>query len=106
MYAHYLEHLGFRVAHATDGDHALFKVITALPDLVVMDLAMPLLDGWEATHQMKTHWKTKHIPIIVLTGDATPVAKERAQDAGADAVLLKPCTPDVLTVTIRGLLGS
>ncbi|HEY8076423.1 MAG TPA: response regulator [Labilithrix sp.] len=105
MYAEYFVHQGFRVAQATDGEHALLKVLTLMPDLVVMDLAMPVLDGWEATHQIKAHAKTKHIPVIALTGHVTPQDLRRAGDAGADAVLGKPCTPESLLQVVKRLLG-
>lgn len=105
MYATRLFDAGFRVAHAVDGEHALWKVITLLPDVVVMDLAMPALDGWEATHQIKTHPRTKHIGVVVLTGQATPKALRRAEDAGADVVLIKPCLPDELLAVVQQVLG-
>lgn len=104
LYSDALADAGFRVAHAVDGDHALLKIITLMPDVVVMDLAMPVLDGWEATRHMKTHPKTSHIGVVVLTGQATPEALERAANAGADVVLTKPCTPDALLVVLRRLL--
>src|SRR5687767_5586201 len=106
MYEEGLEHARLRVAHATDGDHALLKIMSLLPDVVVMDLAMPIVDGWEATARIKTHPKTKHIPVIVLTGQVTESALTRAVEAGADAVLTKPCTPDALVAVIRGLLRN
>ncbi len=105
MYAEFFVHAGLRVAHATDGEHALLKVLSMLPDAVVMDLAMPVLDGWEATRQIKSHAKTKHIPVIALTGHATPSELRRASAAGADAVLTKPCTPDALLAVVNRLLG-
>lgn len=105
MYAEYFTNAGFRVAQAVDGDHALWKVISLNPDVVVMDLAMPVLDGWEATHKIKTHPKTKHIAVVALTGHVTTKELRRAEDAGADAVLTKPCSPDALLVVVRRLLG-
>jgi len=96
---------GYRVAHAVDGEHALLKIISLSPDIVVMDLAMPVLDGWEATQRIKAHARTKHIPVIALTGYATPVEIRHAYDAGADAVLVKPCTPRALLFLAGRLLG-
>ena len=104
MYAAHLTSSGFRVAEATDGEHALLKVISLMPEVVVMDLAMPVLDGWEATHRLKTHPRTRHIAVVALTGHATPRDLQRAEDAGADVVLAKPCTPEVLHVVIERLL--
>src|SRR5262245_14928218 len=59
MYSEYFLHSGFRVALAVDGDHGLWKVALAKPDLVVMDLSMPVVDGWEAIRQMRSHKKRK-----------------------------------------------
>ena len=104
LYAEFFSDAGWQVAHAVDGEHALLKVVSLMPDLVVMDLAMPVLDGWEATHKIKTHVKTKHIPVIVLTGRVTRPELRRAEDAGADIVLMKPCTPEALLTVARRLV--
>jgi CheY-like chemotaxis protein len=69
-----------------------------------MDLAMPLLDGWEATRAIKAHPRMKHIPVIVLTGQVTPDSLERARVAGADAVLTKPCLPSKLLAQVHTFL--
>ena len=106
MYSTSLKHAGFRVIEATDGEHALLKVISLMPDVVVMDLAMPVLDGWEATHQLKSHPRTRHIAIVALTGHVTARELRRAEDAGADVVLAKPCTPDTLQIVITRLLDQ
>jgi two-component system cell cycle response regulator DivK len=104
VYTEYFVDAGFRVAQAVDGEHALWKVMIQMPALVIMDLAMPVLDGWEATHQIKTNPKTMHIPVVVLTADVTALARRRAEDAGADLVLTKPCTPQALLEVIRRFL--
>ena len=72
----------------------------------VLDIGMPILDGWEATHQIKTHRRTAHIPIIVLSGHADADARRRAEDAGADIVLLKPYEPAALTSLVEHLIGA
>ena len=105
MYGTRLADVGLRVENAVDGEHALWKVDALGPDLVVMDLAMPTLDGWEATRKIKAHPKTRHIPVVALTGHVTPDALRRAREAGADVVLTKPCTPDALLAVIRRLLA-
>jgi CheY-like chemotaxis protein len=106
LYATYFEQLELRVEHAVDGEHALFKVMQFSPDVVVMDLGMPVLDGWKAIQQMKSHPKMRTIPVIALTGHATEENIERAHAAGADEVLLKPCTPEELHAVIRELLDD
>jgi two-component system, cell cycle response regulator DivK len=105
LYAEYLEFFGLCVAHAVDGEHALLKVMRVQPDLVVMDLAMPVLDGWEATRLIKTHPKTKQIPVIAITGHTAKENLKRARAVGADVVLTKPCSPESLLMVIRELLA-
>jgi len=105
MYAEYLAHAGLRVVQATDGDHGLWKILALRPDVVVMDLGMPVVDGWEATRQIKSRAKTRFTPVIALTGHVGPDHLRRAADAGADAVLTKPCAPDELHRIIQELLG-
>jgi CheY-like chemotaxis protein len=105
LYAEALTLAGFRVGHAVDGEHALIKVQGILPDLVVMDLSMPVLDGWEATRLIKEHPRTKHIPVIAVTGHTLDEDVQRARDVGADAVMTRPCPPEALLVVIRKLLA-
>ena len=106
MYSTHLTSAGFRVVEATDGEHALLKVISLMPDVVVMDLAMPVLDGWEATHRLRTHPRTRHIAIVALSGHLSARDLQRAEDAGADVVLTKPCPPETLHVVIDRLLDQ
>lgn len=104
LYGEFLVVAGLRVAMAVDGEHALLKIFALMPDVVVMDLSMPTIDGWEATHQIKTHPRTRHIPVIALTGHVTPELLQRARDAGADTVLTKPCLPETLLEEIERFL--
>jgi CheY-like chemotaxis protein len=104
LFSEFLTHKGFRVEEAVDGEHALLKTLSFIPDLIVMDLSMPVLDGWEATRQIKAHASTKHIPVIAITGHVTEENLQRARDAGADAVLVKPCAPAVLFEVASWLL--
>jgi CheY-like chemotaxis protein len=104
LYAEHLETFGIRVLHAADGEHALFKAARNVPDVVVMDLAMPILDGWEALRHLKAGARTKHVPVIVLTGRVVEDGLRRAHELGAYAVLTKPCLPEVLLSIIRGIL--
>ena len=106
LYAEYFIHSGLRVALAVDGDHALWKVVLLKPDVVVIDLAMPVMDGAQAIEQIKTRPKTKHIPVVALTGHVSPENLVRARDAGADVVLMKPCTPEDLLAVVQRLLPS
>jgi CheY-like chemotaxis protein len=104
LYSEFFLDSGLRVVLAVDGDHGLWKVTSLKPDIVVMDLEMPIVDGWEATRQMKAHPRMKHIPVIALTGHVSPECLERAEAAGADAVVTKPCLPEVLLALVEKLL--
>jgi two-component system cell cycle response regulator DivK len=105
MYAEYLRFSGFRVDEARNGEEALEKAFTLLPDVVLMDLALPLMDGWEATRRLKSDRRTAHIIVVALTGHALSGHAEGARRAGCDAFVTKPCLPDELVDEIRRLLG-
>jgi two-component system cell cycle response regulator DivK len=70
MYSAYLQFSGYRVAEATNGLEAIEKTLELMPDIILMDLALPKVDGWEATKRLKSDERTKHIPIVALTGHA------------------------------------
>ena len=106
MYAAYLQFSGFDVAEATNGLEAIEKAQELLPDIILMDLALPRLDGWEATRRLKKDAQTCDIPIVALTGHALPGHAEGAQQAGCDAFVTKPCLPDALVAEIKRLLDA
>lgn len=105
MFAEYLIFSGFRVAEAATGREALERAFELLPDLILMDLSLPEIDGWEATRHLKNDPRTKRIPIVALTGHTLAGHSRDAKDAGCDAFLTKPCLPDALVVEIRRLLS-
>jgi two-component system cell cycle response regulator DivK len=105
MYAEYLRFCGFRVAEARNGNEALEQVHALMPDLILMDLSLPGIDGWEATRQLKADEKTRHIPVVALTGHALAGASESAKKAGCDSFVTKPCLPDDLVVEVRRMLS-
>jgi two-component system cell cycle response regulator DivK len=104
MYAHYLSGQGFRPELACTGLEALSKASVLHPDVIVMDLNMPELDGWEATRRLKSSDITRAIPVIALTGLAVSQSKQAALEAGCDGYLTKPCFPDTLADEIRRVL--
>ena len=106
MYAAYLQFSGFDVAEAGNGIEAIEKTRELLPDIVLMDLALPRMDGWEATRRLKNDPKTRHIPIVALTGHALAGHAEGAREAGCDAFVTKPCLPDALVTEIKRLLDA
>ena len=106
MYAAYLEFSGYRVAEATNGVEALEQAHALNPDIILMDLALPKMDGWEATRQLKADARTRNIPIVALTGHALAGHAEGAKAAGCDAFVTKPCLPDALVAEIRRMLAA
>lgn len=106
MYAEYLQFSGFRVAEARNGNEAVDQAFALKPDLILMDLSLPGMDGWEATRRLKADDRTKHIPIVALTGHALAGASEGAKKAGCDSFVTKPCLPDDLVVEVRRMLGA
>jgi two-component system, cell cycle response regulator DivK len=106
MYAAYLQFSGFRVAEATNGIEAIEKTLELMPDIILMDLALPRMDGWEATRRLKLDERTKHIPIVALTGHALAGHAEGARQAGCDSFVTKPCLPDALVAEIRRMLAA
>src|SRR5688572_11227797 len=100
MYAEFLRYLGFNVATANDGKAALDKVRSQPPDVLVLDLTMPGLDGWAVATAVKAHAETKAVRIIAVTGHALAGAEAEARKAGVDAFLTKPCLPDDLAAEI------
>ena len=106
IYVLFLKFSGYRIAEAENGVEALEKATALLPDAIVMDLSLPVMDGWEATRRLKRDPRTKKIPVVVLTGHALPEHAQAARDAGCDLVITKPCLPDQLMEAIRGILAA
>ncbi len=107
MYAEYLEYAGYRVATAANGAEAVEKALSERPDAILMDLSMPLMDGWEATRILKADERTREIPVLALSGHAIgsePI--KSAEEAGCDDFVLRPCPPEDVEQRIRRLLGG
>jgi CheY-like chemotaxis protein len=107
MYALHLSMLGYSVETAVDGREAVVKALTMRPDLIVMDLHMPGVDGWRAMREIHGHVKTVNIPIVVLTGhDFKDYLKAAALTLGASSYLMKPCLPERLAREISERLAT
>lgn len=101
MLAELLRSAGFRVRAASDGHRAVADAARTRPDVIVMDLAMPGLNGWEATRRLKTQPETASIPVIALSAHATETYKDVALAAGCEAFLAKPCPFEDLVAHVR-----
>ena len=106
MYAEYLEFSGFRVAEAANGAEALDKAFALLPDVILMDLSLPIIDGWEATRRLKADERTKAIPVVALTGHAMAGEATGDQEVKCDAFVIKPCLPDTLVAEVKKVLAA
>src|SRR5205809_4331397 len=106
MYSEYLEFSGFDVIQAVNGIEALQRAVDAAPDIILMDLSLPVMDGWEATRRLKANPRTVDIPVVALTGHALAGISAGAADAGCDAFVTKPCLPDELVKEIRKVLDA
>ena len=104
MYSEYLQYSGFDVLEAGNGIEALQQAIDREPDIILMDLSLPVMDGWEATRRLKADPRTARIPVVALTGHALAGISEGARRAGCDAFVTKPCLPEDLVKEIRKVL--
>ncbi len=104
LYGEYLEYLGFRVETAENGAQAVECARREWPSIIIMDLAMPDVDGWQAIKRLKSDPLTADIPIVALSAFAFGDEPQRAREAGADLCLSKPCLPSQLARVIRAML--
>jgi len=101
-----LTRAGFTVLVAMDGSQGVAMASAEIPDLIIMDLTLPVLDGWEATRQLKAALETKHIPVIALTAHAMSGDREKALQAGCDDFDTKPVELPRLLEKIHALLPN
>jgi CheY-like chemotaxis protein len=97
---------GFEFLTAEDGEAGYVKARVELPDLILMDLDLPIVDGWELTRRLKSDSTTRHIPVIALTAHAMPGCREQALAAGCDEFDTKPINFERLMQKVDFLLGS
>ena len=97
---------GFHVLVAEDGEVGCRMALAEMPDVILMDLDLPVVDGWQAASRLKADQKTKHIPIIALTAHAMAGSREKALAAGCDEFDTKPIEFDRLIQKIKLLLGK
>jgi CheY-like chemotaxis protein len=102
----FLEPEGFEVVVAHDGADGLARAVSEQPDLVLMDMSLPVIDGWEATRRMKADPTTARIPVIALTAHAMLGDREKALAAGCDDYDTKPIDIERLLAKIRALLPA
>lgn len=101
--AEFLLSAGYRVSEAADGPEALAKALRRRPDIVLLDLAIPKLDGWAVAKTLKADPGLRSVPVVAFSAFDYPNERKRAESAGCDAFLAKPCAPDKLVETVRRL---
>jgi CheY-like chemotaxis protein len=105
IYTFILNHHGYAVLQALDGERGVQMARDHLPDLILMDLTMPLIDGLQATRMLKADPSTSGIPIIALTAHGEPEDRKAAEEAGCISFLAKPVVPNQVAAEVRRILG-
>ena len=105
LYAYQLTISGYDVIEAANGAEAIDRTTSHVPDVVLMDLSLPVVDGWEATRRLKGDERTAHIPVVALTAHDGSGELQRATRAGCDWFVPKPCPPDALIAEVRRVLA-
>jgi two-component system, cell cycle response regulator DivK len=96
---------GYAIIEAVDGRQGLELAMTQRPDLIIMDLSLPLLDGWEVVRQLKADPDLRSIPVVALTAHAMVGDREKALDAGCDDYLAKPIRLAILIAKVKEFVG-
>jgi two-component system cell cycle response regulator DivK len=99
-----LGNAGYELSEAENGEEALTAVASQRPDLILMDIQLPIMDGYEATRRIKADPATKSIPIIVVTSYALSGDEGKAREAGCDAYVTKPYSPRQLLAKVKEFL--
>ena len=105
VYRTILEHVGYRVVEARDGEEGVLRARQEHPDLILMDISIPKIDGWEATQRLKSDSDTESIPIIALTAHALEEDRQKALKAGCDGYLAKPVEPRRVVQEVERFVG-
>jgi CheY-like chemotaxis protein len=106
IYSTVLRHLGYHVVEALDGMQAIELARSVKPDIVLMDISIPEIDGWEATRILRQDPLTKDLPIIALTAHALADDRERATAIGFTSYLAKPIEPRAVVAEVRRWIGA
>ena len=101
-----LESLGYGVIKARDGAEALKLIEEEIPDLILLDIVMPIMSGYDVCKQVKMNEKLKHIPVILFTASEPEIVAARAKEVGASDYIMKPFDPDDLLSKIKNLLDD
>ena len=106
VYRTILDHVGYRVIEARDGEEGVARALAEHPDLILMDVSLPKMDGWEATRRIKGDPQTSEIPIIAVTAHALDDDREKATQVGCDGYLAKPVAPRRVVEEVERFIGK
>jgi CheY-like chemotaxis protein len=106
IYSTILRHAGLEVLEARDGEAGIAMAVAHHPAVILMDVSIPLIDGWEATRRLKANPKTADIPIIALTAHALATDREKAIEAGCDDYIPKPAEPRVVLTAVQRYIDA
>ena len=106
VYRTILDHVGYRVIEARDGEEGVARARADQPDLILMDVSLPKMDGWEATRRIKADSETRRIPIIAVTAHALDDDREKATQVGCDGYLAKPVAPRRVVEEVERFIGK
>jgi CheY-like chemotaxis protein len=106
LYATALKYFGFQTTTVGDGAQAFAQAWHVHPDVIVTEVSVPGFSGWEFIRDVRRDPRTRDIPIVIVTSDALAGARERADQEGCSAFLLKPCLPEDLAVTLRAVVST
>ncbi|MFB2923580.1 MULTISPECIES: response regulator transcription factor [Aerosakkonema] len=101
-----LQEAGISVDRARDGDEAIARIQSSPPDLVVLDVVMPRMNGFEVVRELRENPKTKHLPVVFCSQKNTEIDKSWGMDMGADAYITKPFDPQQLINIVKKLMGN
>jgi CheY-like chemotaxis protein len=105
IYRTILEHFGYLVLTASNGEDGIRLAREGHPDLILMDVSIPIIDGWEATKILKADPATSHIPVVALTAHAMAADRAKATDVGCDGYLAKPVEPRKVIEEVKKFVG-
>lgn len=106
VYVTVLRHYGYDVIEAVNGEQGLQKAQQEKPDIILMDLSLPVIDGWEATKRLKANQELKTIPVIAITAHAMSGDEARALEVGCNGYLSKPCMPKDIISIVKKFIGE
>ena len=106
VYRTILDHVGYIVIEARDGEEGVARARQDQPDLILMDVSLPKIDGWEATRRIKNDEATANIPVIAVTAHALDDDRQKAIDVGCDGYLAKPVAPRRVVEEVERFIGA